>query len=79
MAYSETRGKKVDGDQGTDANEHSRRIHDGVADSEVSEMAKPSQWDTTTVMMLRRAGGKRLQNQDAGHESKLVMRSHAQF
>ena len=35
VASSETRGKKVNGDQGTDANEHSRRIHESVADSEV--------------------------------------------
>ena len=36
--------KKVDGDQATDANEHSRRIHESVAVSEVSGMAKPSQY-----------------------------------
>ena len=40
MASSETRGKKVDGDQGTDANEHSRRIHESVVDSEVPGMAE---------------------------------------
>ena len=44
MASSETRGKKVNRDQGTEANEHSRRIHENVADSEVSGMAKPSQY-----------------------------------
>ena len=37
MASSETRREKVDGGQGTDSNEHSRRIHVSVADSEVSK------------------------------------------
>ena len=34
-----------------------------------------SAWDMTTVMMLGRAGEKRLQSEDDGHESKRCMRS----
>ena len=79
VASSETRGEKVDCGQGTDSNEHSRRIHESVADSEVSGMAEPSQYgDTTTVMILRRASEKRLRNQDDGHEPKPCTRSHGQ-
>ena len=37
MASSETGGEKVDGDQGTNANEHCRWIHESIANSEVSE------------------------------------------
>ena len=37
VASSGTRREKVDGGQGTDSNEHSRWIHESVADSEVSK------------------------------------------
>ena len=73
VASSETRGKKVDGDRRTDANKHSKRIHESVADRNGETV---SVWDTTTVM--RRACEKRLQSQDDGHESKRCMRSRAQ-
>ena len=41
---SETRGEKVDCGQGTDSNEHSRWVHEGIADNEVSGMAEQSQY-----------------------------------
>ena len=72
MASSETRGKKVEGDHLPTQTDTA----DGF--TKALQKGETAVWDTTTVMMLRRASEKRLQSQDDGHESKRCMRSHAQ-